>query len=414
MKHSIAIHSGHNARAMLAEHCRSRGLDSFLLVADPNTYAALGQRVEEDLKTHDWDVRTVILDGDEVLADEKRVFDVLFRAHGEERVYVAVGSGTITDITRYASFCSRNPFIALPTAPSVDAYASGGAALLMGGFKLTVPSHAPSAIFVDIPTLCEAPRDMIAAGFGDMLGKYTSLADWQLGALLLDEAYGAEISARAERALLDCVAHAEEIGRALPEGITALMDGLSESGLCMLEFESSRPASGAEHLLSHFWETKLIQEGRPGILHGAKVGVGTILAAQRYEVVRSLSCRESTQRLSLASLPSLESERTRIRSVFGPAANRIIAHQIPFLRMLEAHFQILRQRISEDWDEIQAIAARVPPAHQIIELLELAGGPSTPDAIGLSEEDVTQALSFSRYMRGRFTVDTLGHILGLW
>lgn len=102
-----------------------------------------------------------------------------------QRVDLAVGSGTITDITRFASFSARNPFISLPTAPSLDAYASAGAALTMGGFKLTVPGQAPVAIFADLQTLREASREMVAVGFGDVLGKHTSLADWRLGVLLL-------------------------------------------------------------------------------------------------------------------------------------------------------------------------------------------------------------------------------------
>lgn len=414
MKPDIPIYLGQDAVTRLIEYCQSQQLVRFLLVADENTYPALGERVEGNLREHGWDVRTVILNGAEVLADERRIFDVLFHALGEERLYLAVGSGTITDITRYASFCARNRFISLPTAPSVDAYASGGAALVMGGFKLTVPSQAPTAIFADLETLCEAPHGMIAAGFGDMLGKYTSLADWKLGALLLDEAYDLEIAERAKRALLNCVAHAAEIGRASLTGITTLMDGLTESGLCMMEFGSSRPASGSEHLMSHFWEIKLMQEGRPAILHGAKVGVGTVLAARRYAIIRRISQQEAIQRLAAASLPSLEDEIARIRGTFRAVADHIIADHRPFLEMLEASFHTLQHKIGERWEEIQQIVATVPPAQEIAELLKQVGTPTDPDSLGLSDDDVQHALAFSRYMRGRFTVNTLGRVLGVW
>ena len=194
-----------DAIAQLIQYSQSHPVNRFLLVSDQNTYAALGQRVEAGLKDRNSDVRTVVLGGNEVIADEKRVFEVLFHADGEERTYLAVGSGTITDITRYASFCARNRFISLPTAPSVDAYTSGGAALVIDGFKKTAPCHAPAAVFADLRTLCEAPRDMIASGFGDLLGKYISLADWQLGRLLVDEPYSTQIAQRLRRALRDCV-----------------------------------------------------------------------------------------------------------------------------------------------------------------------------------------------------------------
>jgi glycerol-1-phosphate dehydrogenase [NAD(P)+] len=410
----IPIYCGREAIARLIRYCQSHQLDRFLLVGDQNTYPALGQRVETDLKELGWDVRTVVLSGAEVVADERRVFEVLYHAGGEERVYLAVGSGTITDLTRYASYCARNGFISLPTAPSVDAYASGGAALVVGGFKLTVPSHPPMAIFADLQTLCEAPRALIGAGFGDMVGKYTALADWKLAALLVDEPYDVDIARRARRALLDCVTHAEEIGRASAVGITTLMTGLLESGLCMMKAGNSRPASGAEHLFSHFWEMRGLQKCRPAIFHGVKVGVGTVLAAGRYEAVRGLTQEDATARLAHASLPAQEDEVARIKAVYGAAADRIIADHRPFLGMLERDFDALRRRIADRWEGIQEVAASVPPARRIADLLRQAGGPTTPQEIGLTEDEVGQALEFSRYLRNRFTVNTVGRLLGLW
>lgn len=414
MHTSLPIYCGEGALANLIQYCQSHQLNRFLLVSDQNTHAALGQQVEAILREHDWDVRTVVLEGAEVIADERRILEVLFHANGEERTYVAAGSGTITDITRYASHCARNAFISLPTAPSVDAYASAGAALVMRGFKQTVPGQAPAAIFADLQTLCHAPRDMIAAGFGDVLGKYISLADWQLGRLLLGEPYDAVVARRLRLALLDCVENAKEIGQASRTGTRALMEALLESGLCMAEFGSSRPASGAEHIFSHFWEMKWMQERRPAILHGTKVGLGTVLAARRYEAIRSLTEQDVIDRLSAVSLPAQPDEIARIQTAYGAAADRIIADHQPFLEMLEARFDALKHKIGTHWASIQEIAASVPPPQRIAELLEQAGGPTAPQAVGLSEEDVRLALKFSRYLRARFTINTLGRLLGLW
>jgi histidinol dehydrogenase len=414
MKAGTSIYCGEEAIAHLIQYCQSHRHNRFLLVSDQNTHAALGQRVETILRRREWDVRTVVLNGEEVIADEKRIFEVLVQANAEERTYLAVGSGTITDITRYASYCARNIFISLPTAPSVDAYTSAGAALVTHGFKNTILCQAPVAVFADLQTLCKAPREMIAAGFGDVLGKYTSLADWQLGHLLIDEPYSPEIAQRLRRALLNCVEHAAEIGQASREGITTLMEGLFESGSCMADFGSSRPASGAEHLLSHFWEMKQLQAHHPAILHGTKVGVGTVLTARRYEAIRGLSRQDAIDRLSTASLPDREEEIACIRTGFGAVADRIIADHQPFLEMLEANSGTLEQRIADRWTEIQEIAACVPPAQRIVDLLDQVGGPSDPRAVGLSEDEVRLALQFSRYLRRRFTVNTLGRTLGLW
>jgi glycerol-1-phosphate dehydrogenase [NAD(P)+] len=255
---------------------------------------------------------------------------------------------------------------------------------------------------------------MIAAGFGDILGKYTSAADWRLGALLWDEPYDEEIAQRMLRALQACVDNAAEIAQASETGITRLMEGLFETGLCMLDFGQTRPASGSEHHLSHFWEMKLLLEHRPAVLHGAKVGLGTVFAARRYEIVRSLSQEEVAQLLANASLPDHDTEIARIRQAYGLLAGMIIETQRPFLDMTDADFEAIKQRIIDNWDAIQEIAASVPPAQEIANLLEQVDGPTEPQQIGLNESETQQALDFAHYLRARFTVTKLGYLTKLF
>ncbi|MBN1813335.1 MAG: sn-glycerol-1-phosphate dehydrogenase [Anaerolineae bacterium] len=414
MQTDIPIYIGDKAIPEMIRYCRARSADRLLLVSDENTHAVLGTRAEAALKAQGWDVRTIVLDGAEVIADEEYIVRVLLAAGREERLYVAVGSGTITDIVRFCSHRTRNDFISLPTAPSVDGYTSIGAPLVVRRVKTTASAQPPVAIFADLPTLCAAPGEMIAAGFGDILGKVTSAADWRLGALLWDEPYDEEIAQRMLRALQACVDDAAEIAQASEAGITRLIEGLFETGLCMLDFGQTRPASGSEHHLSHFWEMKLLLERRPAILHGAKVGIGTIFAARRYEIVRSLGREEIARRLASASLPNRDAEIARIRQAYGPLANTVIETQRPFLEMTAADFETLRHRTIDNWDAVLEIATTVPPAQEIVRLLEQVGGPTTPQQLGLSEEEAQAALNHGHYLRARFTVAKLGHLMGLW
>jgi glycerol-1-phosphate dehydrogenase [NAD(P)+] len=410
----IPIYIGDRAIPEMMRYCQERDLNRFLPVSDENTYAVLGAQVEAALKAQGWDVQTVVLSGEEVIADEETIVQVLLAAGREKWTYVAVGSGTITDITRFCSHRTRNDFISLPTAPSVDGYTSIGAPLVVRRVKKTALAQPPVAIFADLPTLCVAPREMIAAGFGDILGKYTSAADWRLGALLWDEPYDEEIAQRMLRALQTCVDGAAEIAQASEAGITRLMEGLFETGLCMLDFGQTRPASGSEHHLSHFWEMKLLQENRPALLHGAKVGLGTVFAAGRYEIVRSLSREEIVRQLANVSIPDRETEIACIRQFYGPLANQVIAVQHPFLEMTVADFEALKRRVIDKWDEVLEIAATVPPAQEIAGLLTQVGGPTTPQQLGLSAEETQAALNHAHYLRARFTVAKFGHLMGLW
>ena len=397
----------------LTEFCRAQGLQKLFMVADTHTFAAQGRAVQEALVAAGFDFKSIVFTDEEVIADAAHLFDVLVAAGGEARTYLAVGSGTLTDITRFASHRTHSQFIAVPTAPSVDGFASIGAPLIVHGVKITVICQAPLALFADLRTLAQAPQKMIAAGFADMLGKLTSIADWRIGHLLWNEPYDESIALRTLAAVQICVDNADAIGQGSPAGIRRLLDALLESGYCMLDFGSSRPASGAEHHYSHYWEMKLLREGRPAILHGAKVGVATVLVAGLYDRIRQLSRQQVSDLLEAATWPSRAEEEALIREAYGELAGDIVAEHKAFLDPTAAQVETLRRTILERWEEIQAIAAQVPAAQEVAELLVRVGGPATVAELGLEESERDLAAANGHYLRDRFTVRKLVRALGL-
>ncbi len=413
MHYNITIYIGDDALTHLADYCAAQSMHSLMLVADQNTYAALGQAVERKLQTHGYDVQTILLRGGEIVADERAIVQLLEHMDASERVFLAVGAGTITDLVRFVSHRARLPFISLPTAPSVDGYTSIGAPLVLERVKRTLIAQPPRAVFADLPTLCAAPHRLIAAGFGDILGKFTSLADWRLGHLICDEEYDTTLAQRARRALESCINDAAAIGRAEPAAVRRLMEALIESGLCMLEFGKTTLASGAEHHASHFWEMKLLWENRPSQLHGAKVGVATILVASLYDQIKQLSRTQAADRMAHVSMPERTVETQIIRQVYGPIADTIIAEQGSFLNMDATAYTHLQQRVLDNWDAIQEIAAMVPSAEQIEGMLAAAGAPTRPSMLGLNDQEVELAVCCSHYLRNRFTVARLARMLGL-
>ena len=324
-----------------------------------------------------------------------------------------MGTGTLTDITRFVSHRMGRKFISLPTAPSVDGFTSIGAPLVLNLVKHTVISQAPIALFADLTTLSEAPHRLIAAGYGDMIGKITSLADWHLGSVVWDEPFDAAIFRRSEGAIERCISHTEAIGQRSPEGVRHLIEALIDSGLCMLDFGDSRPASGAEHHASHYWEMLLLQEGRPAVLHGAKVGFALIHIARQYAKVRALSREEMRQRLAAARLPDRDAEVAAIRQGYGVVAEDVARAHAAFLDMTQDQFDVIKQRIDERWDAIQQIAAKVPPPEQIASYLEQAGAPTNGAALGLTDDEVARGLKYGHYLRSRFTVMKLSRVLGI-
>jgi glycerol-1-phosphate dehydrogenase [NAD(P)+] len=252
---------------------------------------------------------------------------------------------------------------------------------------------------------------MIAAGYGDILGKAIALADWRLGHLLWDEPYDAVIAERVRQTLDACLNATAEIGQASPEGVQKLMFSLIDSGFCMLDFGNSRPAAGAEHYMSHFLEMKLLREGRPAVLHGAKVALCSILVAGLYEPLRQLDRAEVARRLDASRMPDREADAACIQRVFGPIADKLLIEQAPFLDLTPAAYEQLKQRILTHWEEIQALANQVPTPRQMASLLSQAGGATQPAELGLSEEEVQQALEYAHFIRNRFTVCKLERII---
>ena len=267
----------------LAERARWRRI---VLVADANTAEVLGDRIAADLSAAGhviWRVTFPRRRG--LLADEAAVVAVR-RALGRggdstpADAAVAVGSGTLTDITRYASFLEHRPWCAVPTAASMDGYASSVAAMQFGGLKVSFPAQAPVGIFAEPAVIAAAPGEMAVWGLGDLLGKASASFDWRLGQGVTGEPYCAEIEGRLLEPLRRCCDRVESILAGEEAGVEALFAGLVESGLAMALQGSSRPASGSEHHCSHFWDLLAFEGLREYAPHGLQVGYATGFTTQ--------------------------------------------------------------------------------------------------------------------------------------
>lgn len=407
---------GDHAVDRLVAFLKEKGFQKLALVDDSNTHAVLGAQVESTLRANGLDVNLICLPsapGQRIKASDEMLIRVITRARRDEHIFISAGGGTLTDITRFSSFTRNTPFIAVPTAPSVDGYTSMGAPLIMAGLKQTVTCQAPLAVFADLPTLCAAPAEMIASGFGDMVCKLNASVDWQLGRLLIDEPFDAAICQRSYAAAQDCAEHASAIGTRDRQAIQGLMENLVESGFAMLDFGQSHPASGAEHHIGHFWEMKLLAEHRPTILHGAEVGMAAVLTSTIFQQLAQLSSADVQDRLAHAVQPTQQDELAAIRAAFGPMAEDVIAIQRPFLDMTPDAYAELKQRLIARWDEVRAILPLAPAPTAMQHLLREAGGVDTPTQLGLNADDISVALRSAHYLRNRLTALKLVHLFQL-
>jgi glycerol-1-phosphate dehydrogenase [NAD(P)+] len=265
---------------------------------------------------------------------------------------------------------------------------------------------------------------MKAAGLGDTLAKFTSVNDLRLGHLLWGERADtwerdAPIADRMERLAQTALVRAGEIAAGEPKALAFLIRALIDSGLAMAEFGSSMPGSGSEHHISHCWEMRAPLRGghdsvaAATLLHGATVGVGTVMAARWFAAVRSMTQREAANRLAEAHLPEPVVEMADIRRIYGPVADGLIQAQQLFLTVSEAQFRALKNRILDGWEEVRAIAARVPAPEAIADALRAAGGPGSPEELGLDHEEIEIAARYAHFTRPRFTIARLRLLLGI-
>ncbi|KAF6559383.1 sn-glycerol-1-phosphate dehydrogenase [Paenibacillus sp. EKM202P] len=290
------------------------------LVEDEHTSAAAGKKVAEFIREAGLTVDVVRLPPNavgDVIADETYIMKVLLGVADQSQAVLAVGSGTIHDLVRFVCYKMNRPFLSVPTAASVDGFTSAGAPLIIDGSKQTFQAVPPEAIFADLSVLARAPQTMTAAGFGDMLGKFTSLADWHVSRDLGNEPYSPVANRITEEALRACVEHVDEIAAGSKTGVEVLMNALIASGISMLMIDHSRPASGGEHHISHRIEMDFIAEGRKQVLHGAKVGVASALLSDMY---RELAANQDVEAFKVyRTLPTSEQMRAWLAQVGGPS-----------------------------------------------------------------------------------------------
>ncbi len=276
---------GDNALAELPEiAAQFKGGKAFLF-SDSNTFKVCGERVTTMLKEAGLSVTSYSFadSGHPLVPDEAAIGRLVVEIPADTALIVAIGSGVINDTARMLSYKLRLPYIIVATAPSMDGYASVVSPLIIEGYKRTYEAVYPYAIIGDTDIMLTAPDIMLQAGFGDILGKYTALSDWELSRAINDEYYCPVVASMMRKAIAAVTENAEGIAARKPAAALALMEALTLSGVAIGMVGNSRPASGAEHHFAHYWEIDALAHGNEHALHGNSVGAATYVSAYLYQ-----------------------------------------------------------------------------------------------------------------------------------
>lgn len=261
-----------------------------LVVFDNNTYKVAGKKAVELLEKNGFNIKTLLFDtGDDILIpDEKTLGRILQEQDLDCKLMIAVGSGVINDSVKFVTSRTGLPYIIVATAPSMDGYVADGAPIFSHGHKYSPVAHLTYGLVGDTDILKTAPDDLIQAGFGDMVGKITAIADWDLSVKANND-YRCETCVElTNRAMKITFDSCEGLPKRDPKALGDLLEGLTLTGVAMALVNLSRPASGAEHMLSHFWEMDYVERGLNPNHHGIQVGVATPVIARFFEEVEDI------------------------------------------------------------------------------------------------------------------------------
>ena len=389
-----------------------------IVVEDPRTRAVAGERVERLLEQAGIECsRHVMCPGGEYFhAEYKRIDEVRGAIAASGAIPVAVGSGTINDIVKRSSEEVGVRYMVVGTAASMDGYTSFGASITKDGMKQTLSCRAPLGCIVDSKVAADAPKEMVASGYADLLAKIPAGAEWILADAIGSEAIHPMAWKFVQGPLRDSLSDPEGAASGDIAATEKLCSGLVMSGFAMQAMGSSRPASGTEHQVSHYWDMEDLSLNGIPVSHGFKVGIGTLISTKTLEFLlrRDLS-KLDVDAVVAAWWPNFESVAATFPKVFGnrPAHIQRAMNECPNKFPSREQLRGELTTVKNAWPELsEKMKAQIMPFDEVRECLKKAGAPYEPEMIGVSRSRLRETYAGVPYMRARYfsidLVDRLG------
>ncbi len=411
----LAVAAGARHRAA-AEFAATFGEAPAAIVADVHSLDAAGRDVLEAFRSAGAATVEPFVFGPDVHAffDDVERLETALREH--VAIPVAVGSGTINDLTKLASHRVGRPYMVVATAASMDGYTAFGASITFEGSKQTFDCPAPRAVVADLEVIARAPAPMNAWGYADLLAKNVAGADWILADAAGVEPIDPDVWETVQDRLKDWIGDPGGVAAGDPAVLANLVEGLMMSGFAMQAYKTSRPASGADHQFSHLWDMQGHVHDGVAPSHGFKVAVGTLASVALYEVLLDLDLKDVDVDRAVADWPSVDRVERRILESFGPGP--LAEKSIQETRAKHPDPNELREqliRLRDAWPELRArLTAHLIPFDDVRDRLRAVGGPQGPEDVGVSRERLRLAYDQAYYIRRRFTILDVMRRLGLF
>lgn len=351
----------------------------------------------------------VVVPGEPVVANEATAQWVQAHTSAADRL-IALGSGTLNDLAKLASYRMGISYGVIPTAPSMNGYVSANASIAdASGYKRTMPAHVPDAVFVDADLLATAPVRLILAGVGDAMCLQTCRADWYLSYLLFDTPYDESLFAVQEPYRQAFLEAPDAVVQGDADAIANLMCWLLASGMAMTAAGGSYPASQGEHMIAHMMEMceHHVGEGASDVYHGEAIAITTLTMTRLIERV-----------LKHASPPSLRfqpPDSAGLQALLGEQQADGCLAAYDKKQLTPAHIDDIAQRLQSAWGQLQAhVQDCWMPADGLESLFKQLKLPTKPHAVGWNASDYKQCVAQAHLMRDRFTFLDIANFTNLY
>ena len=273
---------GHNTTDQIKSMCRSiTKSKNVVIVSDKNTKKISGDRIAKILSGSSYEVNTVVLSLPVIKKDNPPVWPTMKEVNAVMKTVsknecdflIGVGGGSVIDVTKLAAYELSKSFISVPTSAAHDGMASPRASLKDKKGSVSKTALSPVGVLADTAIISKAPYRMLASGCADVISNLSAVKDWELAHRLKNEefsTFAASLSTTASKLLFE---KAEDIRSGLEEAVWQAVKCMIVSGVAMSVADTTRPASGSEHMFSH-----MLDRIAPGkALHGEQCGVGAIM-----------------------------------------------------------------------------------------------------------------------------------------
>lgn len=378
-----------------------------VIVADENTWRVAGAQVEQSLREAGVEQHAPHIFRDPELYAHWRYVDQLEEVlSATDAIAVAVGSGVINDLTKLVSHrCSRH-YMCVGTAVSMDGYTAYGASITLDGNKQTFDCPAPYGFIFDPTIAAEAPKELAASGYADLIAKIPAGADWMISDAIGSEAIDPFSWDLVQNGLRESLSAPDAVFAGDVDMTEALGEGLIMSGFAMQAMQSSRPASGAEHQFSHCWDMEnLCFEGKH-VSHGFKVGIGTLISTAAIELLLKEPLEELDIDRAVAHWKPWDDVEQDILRIFAGKPGHT-ARAIKETRDKYVDSEGLRRQLTllkDKWPQLrEKIRRQIIPFEEVYADLKAVGAPYEPEMIGVTRERLRDTFGYIPYMRSRIT-----------